>query len=106
MEFVYSMKVDPSLYETDGLDVGIPLRRHRDISKEAEATLRAQKDWSTLVGSMKNYQGGLHREFSFLCVTVPECRPERLDIISYSNEYAFLYDGNDSLGKNLFSAHH
>jgi hypothetical protein len=26
-------------------------------------------------------------------VTVPECLPERLETISYANEFAFLYDG-------------
>ncbi|RAL17430.1 uncharacterized protein BO97DRAFT_419668 [Aspergillus homomorphus CBS 101889] len=31
------------------------------------------------------------------CVTVPECLPERLEVISYANESAFLY--NDEMEK-------
>lgn len=28
-----------------------------------------------------------------MSVTVPECLPERLEVISYANEFAFLHDG-------------
>jgi hypothetical protein len=45
------------------------------------------------VNRLSGYHGGLGPEFSFVRVTVPECLPERLEIISYANEYAFLYDG-------------
>jgi hypothetical protein len=45
---------------------------------------------------VKDYQGGLGDPFSFIRVTIPECLPERLEIISYANEYAFLYDGMSS----------
>lgn len=38
------------------------------------------------------YKGRLGDRYSFICATRPECLPERLGIISYANEYAFLYD--------------
>ncbi|KAI1177039.1 fusicoccadiene synthase [Nemania sp. FL0916] len=92
MEFNYSRLVDPSGYGTHGLDEGIPLRVHRDQHLEVKGALRAQRDWTKHVRNVDGYKGGLGDPFSFICVTVPECLPERLELISYANEFAFLYD--------------
>ncbi|CAJ2504215.1 Uu.00g116090.m01.CDS01 [Anthostomella pinea] len=92
MKFRYSTEVDASVYVTEGLGYGIPLRTHKDQAKEIEGTLRAQKDWSNHVDAVDGYHGGLGDPYSFMCVTVPECLPERLEVISYANEFAFLYD--------------
>ncbi|KAL9033541.1 MAG: hypothetical protein Q9214_007464, partial [Letrouitia sp. 1 TL-2023] len=102
MDFHYSEIVDPSIYQTEGLCEGIPLRTHKDPDKETVGALRAQHDWTRLVGPIGLYKGGLGVPYSFMRVTVPECIPERLEIISYANEFAFLYDGSGSpdLGDN------
>jgi len=92
IEFQYSDVIDPSTYETEGLCMGIALRRHRDISLEDRGAIRAQEDWTKLVGPIPDYKGGLGEKCSFMQVTVPECLPNRLEIISYANEFAFLYD--------------
>ncbi|KAI0451109.1 fusicoccadiene synthase [Xylaria acuta] len=92
MEFKYSREVDSSLYKTDGLGYGIALRMHNAQKKEIAGALRAQKDWSNHVKPINVYKGGLGDPYSFVCVTIPECLPDRLEIISYANEYAFLYD--------------
>lgn len=92
MEFQYSGVFDPSRYETQGLCDGISLRRHKEPVKEIAGIRRAQEDWTNSVGPLGSYQGGLNAECSFVQVTVPECLPERLEIISYANEFAFLYD--------------
>ncbi|KAI1440669.1 fusicoccadiene synthase [Annulohypoxylon stygium] len=92
MEFRYSREVDPTVYETDGLDYGIPLRIHRDQPEEIKGTLRAHRDWTKYIQPVMGYHGGLGDPYSFMCVTVPECLPDRLEMISYANEYAFLYD--------------
>ena len=94
MEFKYSDVVDPSLYDAEGLCNGISLRNHNDTMKETMGAKRAQKDWSELVAPVDYYKGGLGAKYSFIRVTVPECRPERLEIVSYANEFAFLYDGS------------
>lgn len=94
MDFRYSDVVDPLTYETEGLCMNIALRRHRDIKKENLGALRAQEDWTKLVRPVPSYTGGLGAKCSFIQVTVPECLPERLEIISYANEFAFLYDGD------------
>ncbi len=93
MEFRYSEIISPVTYKTDGLCHGIDLRRHKDPMGEIRGAIRCQKDWSKLVGPVSNYKGTLGNPFSFIRVTVPESLPERLEIISYANEFAFLYDG-------------
>ena len=93
MEFTYSDLVDPSSYETEGLSDGIPLRIHRDTTKENIGATRAQRDWAKLVGPVGIYKGGLSADYSFTGVTIPECLPERLEILSYAIEYMFLCDG-------------
>lgn len=83
-------------YRDDGLANGILLRVHRDQYREINGSLRAQQDWNRLVSPVANYHGGLADRFNFVSVTIPGCLPERLEIISYANEYAFLYDGESS----------
>ncbi|RWA13819.1 hypothetical protein EKO27_g1298 [Xylaria grammica] len=93
MEYIYSEEVDPKLYETNGLVNQLKLRTHKDSVMEIRGALRAQEDWSKHVHQINNYHGGLGDPYSFIRVTVPECLPDRLELISYANEYAFLYDG-------------
>ncbi|KAI8955300.1 fusicoccadiene synthase [Xylaria longipes] len=92
MDFNYSREIDPSVYETHGLDRGIPLRIHKDQQLESNGALRAQRDWTKHVRDVGGYKGGLGDPFTFICVTVPECLPDRLELVSYANEFAFLYD--------------
>jgi hypothetical protein len=89
----YSRLVDPETYRTDGLAFDIPLRMHRDSHKEIAGALMAQEDWNNHVEPVRGYLGGLGPVYRFVSVTIPECRPERLEIMSYANEFAFLYDG-------------
>lgn len=93
MEFIYSFEIDPDAYETHGLADGVPLRMHKDTNSEFQGIARAQKDWSNHVSPIEGYNGGIGDPYSFISVTVPECLPDRLEIISYANEFAFLYDG-------------
>ncbi|CAO2658411.1 Nn.00g061340.m01.CDS01 [Neocucurbitaria sp. VM-36] len=92
MYFLYSEAVKRGTYRDDGLANDLQLRLHKDPYKEIKGTLRAQEDWDRTVSSVKDYHGGLGDNFSFVRVTIPECLPDRLEIISYANEYAFLYD--------------
>lgn len=93
MDFQYSSIVEPSTYDLQGLCDGIPLRLHHDADLEDIGALRAQEDWRKHVSPVYNYRGGLGPRFGFMSVSVPECLPERLEIISYANEFAFLHDG-------------
>jgi hypothetical protein len=93
MDYRYSTVIDSSTYETEGLCDGIPLRLHMFPDLEDVGTFRAQEDWSRFVSPVDNYRGGLGPKYSFMAVSVPECLPDRLEIISYANEFAFLHDG-------------
>ncbi|KAL9067316.1 MAG: hypothetical protein Q9157_006843 [Trypethelium eluteriae] len=92
MDFRYSELVNPNTYETDGLCDGIVLRINKDLKGEIRGAIRCQKDWSMLIEPLHNYKGTLGSPFSFVRVTVPETIDGRLEIISYANEFAFLYD--------------
>jgi hypothetical protein len=105
MEFRYSRVVPSQSYHTDGLDFHVPLRIHEDPDKEISGALKAQRDWDEQVGPLKGYQGGLGPSYSFIRVTVPECLLERLEIMSYANEFAFLYDGEYWHTRAHFLAH-
>lgn len=97
MKLRFSDLIEPSTYETEGLCNGISLRKHKEPFKENSGALRAQEDWIKRVGPLKHYKGGLGPEYSFIQVTVPECLPDRLEILAYANEFAFLYDGSNFL---------
>lgn len=93
MDVMYSKVISVSEYETHGLSDGIDLRKYRAADLQEVGTFRAQDDWRRLVGLVKSpYKGGLGPRISFMAVTVPECRPERLEIVSYANKFAFLHD--------------
>ena len=92
----YSCLVDPSEYDgksLEGLFDGIPLRMHNGWVKHDIGAFRLQEDWSRLVRPLDHYRGGAAAKWSFVPVTVPECIPERLEIISYAFEFGFLQDG-------------
>ncbi|KAK5624891.1 hypothetical protein RRF57_000607 [Xylaria bambusicola] len=82
----------PSEYETDGLCEGIPVRKHAAADLEEIGAFKAQEDWGDLVAPTSNYRGILGPEYNFIAVTMPECIPDRLEIVCYANEFGFLYD--------------
>ena len=98
MEYQHSRLIDTSEYMSDGLEGlcdGIPLREHNDPIREDIGSVRAQEDWNRLVQPLDHYKGGLAARFILMSVTIPECIPERLEIICYANEFAFLHDGKE-----------
>ena len=98
MEYQFSTLMDTSAYETGGLCDGLPLRVHNDPLKEEIGAIRAQEDWRRLVGPIEHYyRGCLAAQHSFMAMNLPECIPERLEIISYANEVTFLHDGTSVL---------
>ncbi|RMD43624.1 hypothetical protein DV735_g1542, partial [Chaetothyriales sp. CBS 134920] len=92
MEFKHSTVVDPTTYQTHGLCDGIPLRCHKNPELEEIETLRCQEDWRAWVGPLGFYKGGLGPRWNFMAITVPECLPERLGVLGYAKELAFLHD--------------
>ncbi|PCG91803.1 Terpenoid synthase [Penicillium occitanis (nom. inval.)] len=107
MEFRYSEHIDPKTYETHGLCDGIELRIHKDPHGEVKGALRCQRDWAKLVAPVNQpFWGTLGDPYSFVRVTIPETLPERLEILSYANEFAFIYDDaiTEDINQNLESS--
>ncbi|PGH21525.1 hypothetical protein AJ80_03193 [Polytolypa hystricis UAMH7299] len=89
----YSTLIDSSLYDRDGLCPGIELRRHGAGELEEVGAFRAQEDWRRLVGPLpKPYAGLLGPDFSFITGAVPECHPDRMEIVAYALEFGFIHD--------------
>lgn len=93
MQFRFSDVVDPTTYETEGLCDGIPLRKAKETLKENLGAVRLQKDWNKHVGPLRHYRGGMGPVFNVIQVTIPECLPDRVETLTYSTEFTFLYDG-------------
>jgi hypothetical protein len=103
MEYQYSTVVDPATWDSEGLCEGIDLRQHKYTRFEDRGAIRAHEDWTKYIGPMTGYRGTLGSRFSFMSVTVPECIPERLEVISYANEFAFLHDGKSHIFVGSFT---
>lgn len=93
MEFKYSTVVDPHEYETQGLCDGIQVRMNKYTEAENRGAIRAQHDWAKYVEPCSKFRGTLGPRYSFMTVCVPECAPERLELLGYANELAFIHDG-------------
>jgi len=100
----YSTLLDPSTYQdtTEGLCDGLPIRLHRDHEVEDVAILRLHEDWKANVGPLGGFRGTLHPRHSFMSLTVPECLPDRLDVLSYANEFGFLHDDEFEDSEEVF----
>ena len=104
MDLKYSEVIAQSCYDAQGLCDGIELKRHKYSRREDIGAIRAHEDWAKFVSPISFYRGGLAAEYSFIRVAIPECIPERLEVVSYACEYAFLYDGNVSTSSLLYHA--
>jgi hypothetical protein len=92
----HSKLVDPSTYNDLGLCGGLPLRVHKHAHLADKGARRAQEDWKRLVGPIRNFTGCLSPRFNGIAVAIPECIPERLETVTYANEFAFLHDGKSA----------
>lgn len=99
MIYKFSQELSQSKCETEGLCDGLAIRKHLCEDLEEIGTFRAQQDWNDLVSKVSDFKGGLGPEHSFMAVSLPECLPDRLEVVSYANEFAFLHDG-------MFSSSH
>ncbi|KAH8423754.1 bifunctional terpene synthase/polyprenyl synthetase family protein [Aspergillus melleus] len=99
MEFKFSTVVEPSTYEAQGLCDGLTVRYHKNTELEEIDCLRCQEHWREQVGPLGLYKGGLGHPWSGMSIAIPEALPERLGIVSYANELAFLHDDVTDIAK-------
>lgn len=70
---------------------------HNNREIEDYGSIRAQEEWSRTIEPLGFYKGGLAARLGFISAVVPECLPDRLELVSFINEYEFIYD--DSVDK-------
>ncbi|KAL5338819.1 putative geranylgeranyl diphosphate synthase [Aspergillus crustosus] len=99
MEFKFSSVVDPSSFDAQGLCDGLPVRYHKDWELEEIDCLRCQEHWRERVGPLGLYKGGLGHPWSGISIAIPESLPDRLGIVAYANELAFLHDDVTDIAK-------
>ncbi|KAJ8113439.1 hypothetical protein OPT61_g4437 [Boeremia exigua] len=103
MDLKYSYPIDPASWDDEGLCTGIEVRMHVAADLEDIGIFRVAEDWRRLVGPLEGpFKGGMSRRFSFITCAVPECRPERMEIVSYALEFGFIHD--DIVDRNIADA--
>lgn len=87
-----SYQVDIHQHNTLGLAQDFQLRRHKYECLADAGSREARQDWIKHIGPLD--VAGCVNPWSgnFAAITLPTCRPERLKIITYIFEYAFLHD--------------
>src|SRR5690349_3057161 len=89
----YSHVVDPSTYDLRGLCPGMEVRVHNDHKDMDLAVIGALEDWKELIGPASPvYKGGGGHPYNSIPISIPECMPDRLSIVTYATEFAFLQD--------------
>lgn len=98
MDHPYSTLLNIKDWDKEDLCPGIELRKHIAADLEEVGAFRAQEEWRTLVGPLENpFRGALGPGLSFISCAIPNCLPERMEIVSYALEFGFMHDGMTSL---------
>jgi len=84
--------VDPTTYDTRGFCNGFELRRHEFEGEANEGSRQARSDWIRRIGPIEKFGNCNPYSGHFAALVLPLCIPERLRLISYIFEYAFMYD--------------
>jgi hypothetical protein len=99
MSFVYDFSGEVAVHSVSDLIQDLPARKHVAADVEEAATFEAQQDWEEAVGPKLDFMGCMGSEHNFISLTLPECLPQRLAIVSYACEFAYL---NDVTHNHLF----
>ncbi|RAH78110.1 geranylgeranyl pyrophosphate synthase [Aspergillus japonicus CBS 114.51] len=102
----FSALVPRDTSDLHGFCHGCPLRRHKSEHKANEGSLQLRADWEKYVGPIERWGSCNPWEGHFGAVVLPCCRPERMAIVNYIFEYAFMYDNVvESAAKSTINAH-
>jgi hypothetical protein len=92
MESRFSKVTRCAQYEESGLCEGIPLLLSKEATLADLGAVKAQEDWRRYIGPLENYRGGMGPEISYIPAIIPECLPDRLEVMGYANEFGFMHD--------------
>ncbi|KAK4119290.1 terpenoid synthase [Parathielavia appendiculata] len=84
--------LDLAQYATHGFCQGYPLKRHRYETLDNAGCYEARRDWAKYIGPAREFGGCNPFDGNFTSLVLPLCKPERLKLIAYIIEYAFIHD--------------
>ncbi|KAM7196549.1 Isoprenoid synthase domain containing protein [Rhypophila sp. PSN 637] len=87
-----SVLVDISQYDTQGFCPGYQLRRHQYETLANAGCQEARQDWIRYIGPAAEFGNCNPINGNFTANVLPFCKPERLKLVAYVLEYAFLHD--------------
>ncbi len=95
MKYVYSREYDLTSAQKQGCWSTLPLRIHKDEQLAIEASYEFLRDWEEAVGKGTDLDAtiSLCANGHFVALTIPECLPERLRIITRLSDFSYIYDG-------------
>lgn len=101
MEYQHCIAVDPTTYDTFGLcgDFALQLSKYDNLA--GKGCRRAQEDWRKFVGEIGNFNGCISPRANGISVFYPDCCPERIETVAYTNELGFMHDGMNILTLEL-----
>lgn len=98
LNYRFSKAIKCPEYEESGLCEGIPLLLSKEAILADLGAVRAQEDWLKHIGPLVNHRGGMGPEISFIPAIIPECLPDRLEVMGYANEFGFMHDDHADAG--------
>ena len=99
-----SRPIDHFSYNNHGFSSGFKLRRHKYEHLADEGSRQCRSDWLRCVGPVDKFGNCNPYSGHFGAVVIPLCKPERLRVVAYIFEYAFIYDEHlESAAKAMFS---
>ena len=95
MQHVYSREYDAESASRQGCWSILPLRIHKGERIANDASYEFIADWEKVAGKVEGVDDticlcpGGH----FVALTIPECLPERLRIVTRLSDFSYVYDG-------------
>jgi hypothetical protein len=101
MDYQYSREYDAAAASELGCWSILPLRIHKNEQIAVDASYEFLADWEKVVGRAASKGAEdticLCSNGHFVAVTIPECLPERLRIVTRLSDFSYVYDGTYSL---------
>lgn len=92
-----------SRYDTHGFCTSSPgytLRRHKAETLANAGCYEARQDWIQYIGPVEEFGNCNPINGNFTAVVLPLTKPERLRLVAYILEYAFLHDNVVEVAKD------
>ena len=95
-DFQYSKEVDSATIEGTPSFTTLPIRVHRDDLRARKASRRFRTTWEAAGGSRSSsplMPGGEAPVGHIMSLTLPECCPDRLEVVTKMADYMCLENG-------------